>query len=40
MALLVFSALPAGRKAIRNLTDIVFMIIRRNPQSLTAAALK
>ena len=40
ISLLVFSALPAGRKAIRNLTEILIMIVRRNPQSLAASALK
>ena len=40
VALIVFSALPTGRKAIRNLTEILLLIIKRNPQSLTAAALK
>jgi PST family polysaccharide transporter len=40
VALLVFSALPTGRKAIRNLTEILLLIVKRNPQSLTAAALK
>jgi PST family polysaccharide transporter len=40
VALLVFAALPTGRKAIRNLTEVLLMIVTRNPQSLAAAALK
>jgi hypothetical protein len=40
VALLVFSALPTGRKAIRNLAEVLLLIVKRNPQSLTAAALK
>jgi PST family polysaccharide transporter len=40
VSLLVFSALPTGRKAIRNLTEVLLSIVRRSPQSLTAAALK
>jgi len=40
VALLVFSALPTGRKAIRNLTEVLLLIVKRNPQALTAAALK
>jgi len=40
VTLLVFSALPTGRKAIRNLTEVFLLIVKRNPQSLTAAALK
>jgi PST family polysaccharide transporter len=40
VALVVFSALPAGRKAIRNLTEVLLLIVKRSPQSLTAAALK
>jgi len=39
-ALLVFSALPTGRKAIRSLAEILILIVRRNPQSLTTATLK
>jgi PST family polysaccharide transporter len=40
VALLVLAALPTGRKAIRNLTEILLLIIKRNPQALTAATLK
>jgi len=36
VTLLVFSALPTGRKAIRNLTEVFLLIVKRNPQSLTA----
>jgi PST family polysaccharide transporter len=40
VTLLIFSVLPTGRKAIRNLTEVLLLIVKRNPQSLTAAALK
>jgi PST family polysaccharide transporter len=40
VTLLVFSALPTGRKAIRNLTEVLLSIVKRNPTSITAAALK
>jgi hypothetical protein len=40
VTLLVFSALPTGRKAIRNLTEVLLSIVKRNPPSITAAALK
>jgi PST family polysaccharide transporter len=40
VALLVFAALPTGRKAMRNLTEVLLLVVKRNPQSLTAAALK
>lgn len=40
VTLLIFAALPTGRKAIRNLTEVLLLIVKRNPQSLTAAALK
>jgi PST family polysaccharide transporter len=40
ISLMIFSVLPTGRKAIRNLTEVFLMIVRRNPQSLTAAAMK
>jgi len=40
VTLLIFSVLPTGRKAIRNLTEVLLLIIKRNPPSLTAAALK
>jgi len=40
VALLVFSALPTGRKAIRNLAEVLLLIVKRNPQSLATAALK
>jgi PST family polysaccharide transporter len=38
-AFLVFAALPAGRKAIRNLAEILLMMLRRNPASV-ATVLK
>jgi len=40
VTLLVFSALPTGRKAIRSLSEVLLSIVKRNPPSLTAAALK
>jgi len=40
VTLLIFAVLPTGRKAIRNLTEVLLLIVKRNPQSLTAAALK
>src|SRR6185436_16704049 len=40
VALLVFSVLPTGRKAIRNLAEVLLSIVKRNPTSITAAALK